>query len=82
MYEISYRDFDGDLGSLLNGNYSVVETNQVDEFLKATIRIEKQTGPNELIFQLLPHMEIHSINEILPTMNDIFISSVEKNKKP
>ena len=82
MYEISYRDFEGDLGSLLNGSYSVIETHQVEEFLKATIRIEKQTGPNELISRLLPHMEIHSLNEILPTMNDIFISSVKKNKKP
>ncbi len=80
LYEISFRDFNGDLSRILNGNYTVVKSNQVDGFQKAVIKIKKQTVSNELISLLLPHMEILSLNEILPTMNDIFISSVEENK--
>ncbi len=80
LYEISFRNFNGDLSRILNGNYTVVKSSQIDEFQKAVIKIKKQTGSNELISLLLPHMEILSLNEILPTMNDIFISSVEENK--
>ena len=80
LYEISFRNFNGDLSRILNGNYTLVKSSQIDKFQKAVIKIKKQTGSNELISLLLPHMEILSLNEILPTMNDIFISSVEENK--
>ncbi len=80
LYEISYRNFNGNLSHILNGNYTLLKSSQEDDYQKAVIRIEKQTDSNELISLLLPHMEIHSLNEILPTMNDIFISSVEENK--
>ena len=80
LYEISFRGFNGDLSQILNDSYKVVKSNQADKFQTAVIKIERQTDSNQLISLLLPHMEILSLNEILPTMNDIFISSVEKNK--
>ncbi|RLD62087.1 MAG: ABC transporter ATP-binding protein [Bacteroidetes bacterium] len=80
VYEVAYRNLKVDIKGLLNGDCSIINSGQKDDNQLVSIRVKDKSGPNELISRLLPHMEIHSINEILPTMNDIFISSVEENK--
>lgn len=71
--------FDGELSNdTLNGSYELIQNIENGKGKIADIRIKDQTGPNELIKVLLPKVEIHSFNEILPTMNDIFIRVVEE----
>jgi ABC-2 type transport system ATP-binding protein len=43
---------------------------------KARIKLVGKTTSNELLQSVLPAVEIHSFNEIVPSMNDIFISKV------
>jgi ABC-2 type transport system ATP-binding protein len=81
VYEVAFRNLNRNIEDVLNGDYSILKTGEKEDYKLASIRIKDHTGPNELISKLLPHMEIHSINEILPTMNDIFISSVKENKR-
>jgi ABC-2 type transport system ATP-binding protein len=44
----------------------------------AKIKIRQQTNRNALLEALLPVAEIISFNEVIPSMNDIFIQSVQK----
>ncbi len=47
------------------------------------VRIPETGSPRELLLFVMQHGEIHSFNEILPTMNEIFIEQVEvANKQP
>jgi ABC-2 type transport system ATP-binding protein len=80
VYEVAFRNLKGDIASILNNGFTLIKTGDKEDYQTASIRIKDNAGPNELIKHLLPHLEIYSINEILPTMNDIFISSVEENK--
>jgi len=66
------------LKNSLNGSYELVESSINGNGRMADIRILDQSGPNDLLKALLPKVEIHSFNEILPTMNDIFIRVVEE----
>ena len=79
-YEILYSDFKGDLNSILGNNYNLIESRDDGELQMARIRIINGNKPNDLIKLLLPHINFNSINEILPTMNDIFISKVQENE--
>jgi ABC-2 type transport system ATP-binding protein len=79
-YEISYSDFKGDLNSILGNNYNLIESHDDGELQTARIRMINGNTPNDLIKLLLPHITFNSINEILPTMNDIFISKVKENE--
>ncbi|MBI3509043.1 MAG: ABC transporter ATP-binding protein [Bacteroidetes bacterium] len=45
----------------------------------ARVKLIGNTTPNQLLDSVLPVSEIHSFNEVLPTMNDIFISKVQEN---
>ena len=42
-----------------------------------TIKILRQNKPNDLLQAVLSNAEILAFNEIVPSMNDIFISVVE-----
>jgi len=82
-YEISYRDFSGPLQALLDEPYRLISQEEdKDEKLQiARIQIAESSSSNALIEKLLPNLSINSYNEILPTMNDIFIAKVNEEDR-
>jgi ABC-2 type transport system ATP-binding protein len=75
-WEVSLTGFNGKLDNIINKEYSIASVKQEGEQLKAVIKLNGHNSPNQLLQSLLPHGTIHSLNEILPTMNDIFIQRV------
>jgi ABC-2 type transport system ATP-binding protein len=49
--------------------------------IRAEVKLLNGSSPNDLITAILPQTTIHSFNEKIPSINDIFISQV-KNKTP
>ena len=76
LFEIEFSGFDGDLRTLLNPSFEVKEIIPDGETSKATIQINNSCTSNDLLQNLIPTVGIHAFNEIIPTMNDIFISTV------
>lgn len=76
IFEINYDGFKKDFKNIIiNGHFELLSNEKTIHQSKAKIRIIKGTQ-NELLNLLLPHIQIHSFNEIIPNMNDIFIQSV------
>ncbi|MCF8224452.1 MAG: ATP-binding cassette domain-containing protein [Bacteroidales bacterium] len=71
--------FEGDpkhLRSHLNKRFEIQEINE-NRISTAMIKLPEGCRPNELITELSYLTEIHSFNEVIPGMNDIFIRAVE-----
>jgi ABC-2 type transport system ATP-binding protein len=63
--------------------YTICSQSQNDYYTRFDIKLPEGNTPNELLRFFSQHSEIHSFNEIMPTMNDIFIEQVEKaNQQP
>jgi len=77
-YIIHYDGMESSLRPLLHPSYQILEENLEEKLKTVHIRIPKGTGPNDLINDLLPHITIHGFSEMLPTMNEIFISKVNE----
>lgn len=61
-------------------DYEIVSINQLDNNnFKATIKITSKRSPNDLLAELLKNVEIHSFNEKIPGINDIFIAKVKEH---
>jgi len=59
-------------------DYEIVSMNQLeDNNFNATIKIVSKRSPNDLLAELLKNVEIHSFNEKVPGINDIFIAKVK-----
>ncbi|MBI9034983.1 MAG: ATP-binding cassette domain-containing protein [Bacteroidales bacterium] len=78
MFEVDYNGFSGHLKTILNPGFEIIEEMEDLDFKKAKIRIANGEKPNELLKNLIAHTEVHNFNEILPSMNDIFIQKVRE----
>lgn len=74
-FEINYSGFNQNIKQLFNGQFELVDVKESKENSVAKIKIN-EGSQNDLLKHLLPHLQIHSFNEIIPNMNDIFIQRV------
>ncbi len=77
-YTLEYSGFEGDIKSLTNNHYQINQSSIKDGRNQATIKLNNGNA-NHLLETLIPHLKIHSFNEIIPNMNDIFISRVSES---
>lgn len=69
------------LKSALNADYNILDQNKDGEYSVVNIKLNGDTSPRELISSLNPVVDINSFNELIPSMNDIFIRVVENTNK-
>jgi ABC-2 type transport system ATP-binding protein len=75
-------DFKGDLNAInaiIPVGSRVKESGLVNGYQQATIQLGEGVSLNQLIGALLGSVEIHGVQELLPSMNDIFISLVQES---
>mgnify|MGYP000863662583 FL=1 len=66
-----------ELTSLLPEDFHIESITAADNVITALIKAE-HTSANNLLATLLPHVSIQGFHEIFPSMNEIFISQVNK----
>lgn len=55
----------------------LIENNTEGDYHEATVKLLNDRLPNDLLKAIIPHVEVHSLNEIIPSMNEVFIKKVE-----
>ena len=79
-FELSYTNASKDIRSILEKDFEIVSDADVEDYHMAKIKLLNGKDQNDLLSLILPYLKVISFNEILPTMNDIFISKVTGNK--
>ena len=72
-------EFKGNLLAFTNAlwtNGELVHSESDGDFAKAQVKLSPKSSTNSLLQAVIPHVEIVSVNEIIPSMNDIFIQKV------
>jgi ABC-2 type transport system ATP-binding protein len=77
LFEIEYASLPEDVHSFLPADFLLESTTHNDGLSKARIKLPAGVFPNALLNCLMPHINIHAMNEIIPSMNDIFITTVK-----
>ena len=81
IFTAHLKNVEGHLPSELGNHFKLLEKNNNDDFLHVKIQImDETTSPNKLVQNLSDIGEIHSFNEVIPSMNDIFIRNVQQNQ--
>ncbi len=75
-FEVSYNTCDDALQSILPAEFQVLSESRDVDHRNAQIKLPAGSTPNDLIRSMLPFVTIYSINEKIPSMNDIFIQAV------
>ena len=75
-YEVQYHDLNGMPFELHEPGFEVLNTSITDGIVTSTFKLPASKGPNDLLAVMLPHVSVIAFNELIPSMNDIFISTV------
>jgi len=76
IFEISYATADQQIDKIIPRDFSIIESSRANGLTKTKIIIPASASPNELLKWAIRKFEVHGFTEILPSMNDIFISQV------
>ncbi|GAB4139253.1 MAG: ABC transporter ATP-binding protein [Bacteroidia bacterium] len=80
-YDITFKgSMMGFTNAMWTGAELISKNEQTDGIHHARVKLLGNTSPNQLLEAVIRAAEIHSFNEVLPTMNDIFIMSVKDEK--
>lgn len=79
LYEVSFTGNKIAFSNALWTGYEIIDTHTDDEIITCRIKMLNNNTPKNLLESILPHINIHSFKEIIPEMNDIFISLVNQN---
>jgi len=79
-FEIRYNGFHGELAGLLPEPFTIVSCDQEEDIESVRIRLPLEKGPNDLLTLLIPYLTIFSLNEVVPSMHDIFIQVVTEKE--
>ena len=60
-----------------DGVFDVLQSESVKGNTLIKVKLNEDKTANEILGLLLPHVNIHKLDEVIPTMNDIFIDKVK-----
>jgi ABC-2 type transport system ATP-binding protein len=81
VYELSYSGDPQKLQSGLSHYYKILTHTSENHIHFASIKTQTEDTENRLLKELLPLVNIVSFNELIPSMNDVFIRVVEETNK-
>lgn len=79
-YRLAFDHFEGVISSFLDDRFMIKDEDEDEEMRYASIQLAEGVESNELLKRVVDNVNIHSFNEILPSMHDIFISVVKENE--
>jgi ABC-2 type transport system ATP-binding protein len=79
IFEIDFKSKEGSsVSQWLDHSFKLISKEENKDLERVRIQIMNGETPNQLLNTLIPHAEIYNFNEILPSMNDIFIQKVRE----
>lgn len=76
LYEVEFEGNWISFGNALWAGYELVKKEEDDGVNKAYVKLLGQNTPNDLLHTILPVCKVHGFKELIPTVNEIFISLV------
>jgi ABC-2 type transport system ATP-binding protein len=74
-YEVQFSGYEGSLEELLPSDFKLLQVEK-NGHISARIQIPFTSKPNDLLIALMPKVDVIALNEVIPSMNDIFINTV------
>lgn len=81
-YAVQFKGMMFGFANALFADFSLVHSEQIDDNTAvAHVKLLKENSLNDMLRTVMPVVEIEAVNEIIPSMHDIFIQAVTENEK-
>ncbi len=72
-YKIQYE---GSLNVSQNQNFEIIQESVLDDLQEITIKLNAGIKTNDVLLELIPQVQIKHMEEVIPSINEIFIQKV------
>lgn len=76
LFELNYEGESSALLGSLGNDFSLVRESRQFGISSARIQCNGETDNNELLRRVIQSVKVHAFNEVVPSMNDVFIKAV------
>ncbi len=80
IFNLNYKGEFNKIESKLRGKYEIIEHQETPFQNELTVKNLSENKNNDLLNLVVPHAEIISFSEKIPSMNEVFINVVEGNR--
>jgi ABC-2 type transport system ATP-binding protein len=80
VFDVTFQGNFDKYSASLSANYQIINVENKNGTTTGRFKLLNETTTNQLIAELLPFGHIISLNELIPSVNDIFIKLVEDDK--
>ena len=80
VFDVAFQGNFDKFSASLSANYEIINIGNKNGYTTGRFKLLNETTTNQLITELLPYGHIVSLNELVPSVNDIFIKLVEDDK--
>ncbi len=78
VFDIHFKGNFDKLSASISADYKLEEISNENGNTTCRVKLFKNTSTNQLIEAMLPHGQLIGLNEVIPSVNDIFIKVVEE----
>ncbi len=79
-YQLLLSKFNGEIKEIFPANCEIINQKEEKEIFSIKVKLQKEESSNELLKNLInKQINIHSFNEVIPTINEIFIKKVKED---
>jgi ABC-2 type transport system ATP-binding protein len=79
-FEVGFNQYGEPLSELLPPSFTVKNEHEEAGIRKAHVTLPVNATPNDLVKHIIDHVMLHSLEEVIPSMNDIFIAAVTRQE--
>jgi ABC-2 type transport system ATP-binding protein len=79
IFDVSYKGDFGNIEHKFGNKYAILSHDETGRFNSLKIQFLNGSSSGSLIKDLVEHVEIVSFNELIPSMNEVFIKVVKQN---
>jgi len=80
LFEVGFEGDLEDIRKVMNNQFELIDHQEDSDYNTVKIKVLEPKNNNELLALLSPKIRIISFNEVLPSMNDIFIRVVKEGQ--
>ena len=79
IFEVAYKGEFQKVEKIMGNQFQLLGHSEKEDYNHVTIKYLNGGSSNDLLKTLIPEIEISSYQELIPSMNDVFISVVENS---
>lgn len=76
-FEVEYEGSEEYVRNISSGHFEVLSVSNIKGTVTARLKLNEGYHANDLLMSLIPHIQIISFREMIPSMNDVFIQKVQ-----